>query len=52
MKHILKTTLNRWFFAILEIIEVGHHEQLMNNDGEYKKLFNLQSKWYKEKVLT
>lgn len=31
-----------------ELLEVGTHEELMNIDSEYKKLFNMQAEYYKE----
>ena len=30
------------------IIEKGTHAQLLNNNGEYAKLYGIQSKYYKE----
>ena len=31
-----------------ELIEMGTHNQLMNSDSEYKKLFDMQAEYYKE----
>ena len=33
-----------------EIIEMGTHEELMNNNGKYAEMFNVQSQYYCEKV--
>nr|WP_250886604.1 ABC transporter ATP-binding protein [Bacillus sp. SM2101] len=33
-----------------ELVEQGNHEELMLLNGEYTELFNIQAKWYKEKV--
>lgn len=33
-----------------KIKELGCHEELMNSQGEYKKLFDIQSHYYKEEV--
>lgn len=30
-----------------KIAEEGTHSQLMNKNGEYAELYNLQSQWYK-----
>jgi ATP-binding cassette, subfamily B, bacterial len=29
-----------------ELVEMGHHDELMGNDSEYARLFNMQAKWY------
>lgn len=29
-----------------EIVQDGNHYQLISKEGEYKKMFELQSKWY------
>ncbi|MDD5183020.1 MAG: ABC transporter ATP-binding protein, partial [Bacilli bacterium] len=31
-----------------KIIETGTHHELMERDGEYKKMFSMQSNYYKE----
>lgn len=32
------------------IIEEGTHEELLNNNGEYSKLYNIQSRYYREEA--
>lgn len=29
-----------------ELVEMGHHTELMSRDSEYARLFNMQAKWY------
>lgn len=36
------------YFADGSIVEYGSHEELMKQNGKYKDLFNVQSKYYKE----
>lgn len=31
-----------------KIVQDGTHKQLMDEDGEYKKLYQMQMKWYKD----
>lgn len=33
-----------------EIVEEGNHESLMKNDGEYKKMYDMQSYYYKNNI--
>ena len=35
-----------------KIVQDGTHEQLMQKEGEYKKLYQMQMKWYMESDLT
>lgn len=51
ISHRLSSTkfCDRIFFLEKgELLEVGTHDELMNIDSEYKKLFNMQAEYYKE----
>ena len=51
ISHRLSSTkfCDRIFFLEKgELLEVGTHDELMNVDSEYKKLFNMQAEYYKE----
>lgn len=34
-----------------QIIEQGTHSELMNTEGQYSKLFNIQAQWYRDKAV-
>ncbi len=51
--HRLGSCINADVILVLKdgkLIEQGTHDELMLLNGEYKELFHMQSKWYKEKV--
>ncbi|PFJ17698.1 ABC transporter [Bacillus cereus] len=51
--HRLGSCINADAILVLKdgkLIEQGTHDELMLLNGEYKELFHMQSKWYKEKV--
>ena len=33
-----------------KIVEKGTHEELMNNNGKYRKMYEAQKKWYIQEV--
>ncbi|WJX08229.1 ABC transporter ATP-binding protein [Bacillus cereus] len=52
--HRLGSCINADVILVLKdgkLIEQGTHDELMLLNGEYKELFHMQSKWYKEKVI-
>ncbi|PFD41488.1 ABC transporter ATP-binding protein [Bacillus cereus] len=51
--HRLGSCINADVILVLKdgkLIEQGTHDELILLNGEYKELFHMQSKWYKEKV--
>ncbi|MEY8741544.1 ABC transporter ATP-binding protein [Bacillales bacterium AN1005] len=52
--HRLGSCLNADVILVMkdgELVEQGNHEELIQLNGEYAELFNMQAKWYKEKRL-
>ena len=34
-----------------EVVEIGTHEELINNKGKYAEMYEAQSKWYLNKEI-
>lgn len=39
---------NIMFLKDGQLVESGHHDQLIESDGYYADLFNIQAKWYRD----
>ncbi len=52
--HRLGSCLNADVILVMkdgELVEQGTHEELIQLNGEYTELFNMQAKWYNQKIL-